>query len=188
MSYGSRGRIDLDTYNKAIDQAKQKYDDTTIAVKQFGTDIADALKSGALWGSNLKDTLESIAIDLAQLILKLTLIKSLQASTTATGAGGFWSSLLSGFAGITGKASGGSVYSGQPEIVGELGPELFVPGSNGTIVPHDALMRGSGGSTGPISNTFVFQGVTDHDSFRKSKDQIASDMFGMLARAQRRNG
>ncbi len=37
---------------------------------------------------------------------------------------------------IPGKASGGAVSAGMPYIVGEKGEELFVPDSNGTIVPN----------------------------------------------------
>lgn len=39
---------------------------------------------------------------------------------------------------IFGRASGGPVSAGSPYIVGEQGPELFVPSSNGTIVPNGA--------------------------------------------------
>lgn len=46
------------------------------------------------------------------------------------------SSALSVGASIEGRASGGPVYGGQPYMVGEQGPELFVPGSSGTIVPN----------------------------------------------------
>lgn len=38
-----------------------------------------------------------------------------------------------------GLASGGPVFGGTPYIVGERGPELFVPGSAGSIVPNHAL-------------------------------------------------
>jgi tape measure domain-containing protein len=37
------------------------------------------------------------------------------------------------------KASGGSVSSNTPYIVGEKGPELFVPQSNGNIIPNNQL-------------------------------------------------
>ena len=50
------------------------------------------------------------------------------------------------------RALGGMVSMGTPYIVGERGPELFVPDSAGTILPADAtasLLDGSsGGSTG----------------------------------------
>lgn len=45
----------------------------------------------------------------------------------------------------TGKAIGGSIQSGQTYMVGERGPELFVPNQNGSIVSNDQL--GGGGVT-----------------------------------------
>lgn len=49
-------------------------------------------------------------------------------------------------AGIAGmKANGGPVTSGLPYIIGERGPELFIPDSSGTIIPNEAL--GSGGDS-----------------------------------------
>ena len=47
------------------------------------------------------------------------------------------------------RASGGPVTGGTPYIVGEKGPELFMPGRSGTIIPNDAL---GGGSTSVVVN------------------------------------
>ncbi len=41
------------------------------------------------------------------------------------------------------RAAGGPVSAGSPYIVGEKGPELFVPGRSGGIVPNDSLGMGS---------------------------------------------
>ena len=40
---------------------------------------------------------------------------------------------------LPGKALGGPVGAGQPYMVGERGPELFVPGAKGNIVPNSAM-------------------------------------------------
>jgi hypothetical protein len=53
-----------------------------------------------------------------------------------------------------GFANGGPVLGGRPIIVGERGPELFVPGSNGNVVPNNAM----GGNTYQIT---VQAGVGD---------------------------
>ena len=37
------------------------------------------------------------------------------------------------------KALGGAVGAGQPYLVGEKGPELFVPGAQGNIVPNSGM-------------------------------------------------
>ena len=48
------------------------------------------------------------------------------------------------------KANGGPVSSGQSYMVGERGPELFVPGRSGTIVANDKI--GGGGTTNVVVN------------------------------------
>lgn len=50
-------------------------------------------------------------------------------------------------ANILGRASGGPVNAGQPYIVGERRPELFVPNRPGTIIPS---LKGLGGGAGGI--------------------------------------
>lgn len=56
--------------------------------------------------------------------------------------------------GLPGRAAGGPVVGGSPYIVGENGPELFVPGRSGTIVPNDVL-AGSAGRVSSGGNTYA---------------------------------
>jgi len=44
--------------------------------------------------------------------------------------------------GFKGRANGGPVMAGTPYIVGERGSELFVPSTNGTIIPNGASAQG----------------------------------------------
>ena len=44
---------------------------------------------------------------------------------------------------LPGKALGGPVSRNQPYLVGERGPELFVPGAKGNIVPNHAMGGGA---------------------------------------------
>lgn len=48
------------------------------------------------------------------------------------------------------RAAGGPVSGGTPYMVGERGPELFVPNTSGNIVPNNKL--GGGGSTSVVVN------------------------------------
>jgi tape measure domain-containing protein len=50
---------------------------------------------------------------------------------------------------LPGRAAGGPVSSGQTYMVGERGPELFVPGRSGTIVANDKM---GGGNTNVVVN------------------------------------
>jgi hypothetical protein len=57
-----------------------------------------------------------------------------------------------------GKAGGGDVFAGRGYKVGERGVEYFVPGMDGSIIPHELTqmlltMQGSGG--GGITNNYV---------------------------------
>jgi len=49
---------------------------------------------------------------------------------------------------IPGRARGGPVRGGRPYLVGEAGPELFVPSETGTVVSagKTAAMSGNGGA------------------------------------------
>jgi len=44
---------------------------------------------------------------------------------------------------LPGKALGGAVTAGRPYMVGERGPEMFVPGAQGNIVPNNAMGGGA---------------------------------------------
>lgn len=60
-----------------------------------------------------------------------------------------------------GRAAGGPVSARRPYIVGEVGPELFIPGAGGTIIPNDQIaFTGAGGATaesGSSGMTVPFQ-------------------------------
>jgi hypothetical protein len=51
---------------------------------------------------------------------------------------------------LPGLATGGPAMANTPYIVGERGPELFMPGRSGTVIPNDAL--GGGGTTNVVVN------------------------------------
>lgn len=74
-------------------------------------------------------------------------------STASGGSGGgsFFSSVISGvggwLSGLMGKADGGRPAQREATIVGENGPELFVPDSAGRITSNRELNSGGGGSS-----------------------------------------
>jgi len=51
---------------------------------------------------------------------------------------------MSGFGNIMGSAAGGGISGKEPRLVGEMGPEIFMPQGAGTIIPNNQL-RGGGG-------------------------------------------
>jgi hypothetical protein len=72
---------------------------------------------------------------IGQVIDRITsLINMVRDNAAVRGIAGLIDSAFGGF-----RAAGGSVSAGTPYVVGERGAELFVPSSNGTIVPNGGM-------------------------------------------------
>ena len=63
--------------------------------------------------------------------------------------GNIGSGVLGGIGSLFGFAEGGPVQSRRPIIVGEKGPEWFVPNDPGYIIPNHLIPRALGGSVSP---------------------------------------
>lgn len=70
------------------------------------------------------------------------------------------------------RAMGGAVSSNNPYIVGELGPELFVPSSSGKIVPNNQLSSGGG----PTFNITV-NGAIDAEGTARTIIDVLNNSF-----------
>ena len=173
----------------------------TEGVKKAVKDIADsykpinvaqdAVKKG--WGAieNAVDTFvetgkfkfgdfaRSVIADLAKIIAKAAILQGIKA---ALGAFGF---------SLPGLASGGPAEAGQPYIVGEKGPELFVPKGSGTVIPNNKLGGANGTATnaasGPITNNYNTYNINALDA--KSVAQLFAEnrkaIFGANKMAER---
>jgi tape measure domain-containing protein len=123
----------------------------------------NALISGAQgWEKSLQQIASGVLIDIANQLIRIfvieqainsikTLLTPFSAATPLGAGGGTvgkFGTLGPNF-GIPQRAKGGPVSSGQTYMVGERGPELFVPGRSGTIVANDKM---GGGSTNVIVN------------------------------------
>ena len=85
------------------------------------------------------------------------------------GLGGIVGSVL----GLPGRATGGDVSPGRGYLVGERGPELFVPTTSGRIDPGGKA--GSGGRDVKVAiNIVAPQGASTPRSLQRSSRQVAS--------------
>ena len=115
------------------------------AAKKFGEEMSHALTQMIVFGRGGIDMLKSMVEMLVQAILQAYVFK---AAFTAVGGtvvggkimGGLWAKFFGGLAGLQG---GGTVLAGTPYLVGEAGPELFVPETAGAIVSNSEV----GGNT-----------------------------------------
>lgn len=102
------------------------------AGRLIDSSLAKAILNGKTGFDDLKKVALAAMADIAQ--------ASLRALFQTPGGGSFGSSLLNGLGGLIGsllgapgRAAGGQVSLGRPYVVGENGPELFVPSSSGRI-------------------------------------------------------
>ena len=119
---------------KKLDEQKQKAEELDNA---FRTGIVDALTAAIEGTKSLGDSLLGVIKSMAKLILQQKLLNALK---------GF------SFTSFLGFADGGRPPVGRPSIVGERGPELFVPDRAGTIIPNNQL---GGGGAAMASNVVV---------------------------------
>lgn len=90
-----------------------------------------------------------------------------------SGLGGLIGQSIGALLGLPGRATGGPVAPGRGYVVGENGPELFVPTSAGRIAPN-------GGSSGPGRDVRVAiqlaapRGTAAPTAMQRSSRQVAS--------------
>jgi len=85
------------------------------------------------------------------------------------------------FLGMEGKASGGTVRSGTPDMVGEKGAELFVPNQTGTIVPN-SQMGGSGSNINVSFNITAWDSKDATQAITQQAENIVSIVEGSFRR------
>jgi hypothetical protein len=135
----------MDLTKKEKDEQLELLEDLRDGYKSLGTTIVEAFMQGKSASQAFKSALSS----LLQKLASRSLDKFLDAifKPNMTGAPSLFENFMSTIpviGGIFGKrAGGGPVNSGSPYIVGERGPELFVPSMSGQVVPNYAI----GGAT-----------------------------------------
>jgi lambda family phage tail tape measure protein len=149
-------------------------------IEKFNVEIADSMKKtqqvfDSVWGNlssaidnfvktgklNMKDFARSVIQDLIAIQMKAAAMKFLGAMFGGGFAGGANMQIASGTVGdynalgaLSGqRAAGGSVTNNSAYLVGERGPELFVPSGSGTIIPN-GQMGGMGGTTN-VTNNYI---------------------------------
>ena len=135
----------MDLTKKEKDEQLELLEDLRDGYKSLGTTIVEAFMQGKSASQAFKSALSS----LLQKLASRSLDKFLDAifKPNMKGAPSLFENFMSTIpviGGIFGKrAGGGPVNSGSPYIVGERGPELFVPSMSGQVVPNYAM----GGAT-----------------------------------------
>ena len=183
--------LELTEHNKlrkeAIGLTKDLHDQTDLVGEAFdklgesiNNDIKEGIKGLIKGTSTLGDMLNKIADRFLDLALNQGLFGSILGSKGDKGGG------LLGALGLF--ANGGRPPVGKPSIVGEKGPELFVPRSSGTIVPNNKL--GGGGTNNVVVNVDASGSDVQGDDAggQELGSLIAAAVQGELVKQQRPGG
>ena len=140
-------KLSLKEYNELLGKRKVLETDLQIIARNAGNMIASGFEDAIFSGQKLGEVIRSLGMDLMRMVFQQTV--------TAPLAKGISSAILAGF-----RAEGGPVGAGSAYVVGEKGPELFVPSSSGSIVPNGAMGSSGGGSGGVTVNYNIAAGVS----------------------------
>ena len=181
------GVIDFDVYSRAVIQANEALDkmaedgkdnfaDLEAAIRGWGNEFTNIMANAVMTGKlSFKDLANSVISDLLRMSIQAQITKPLM-------------NLGMDFLGIKvsgARAMGGPVTSNQPYLVGENGPEIFMPNNSGTIIPN-----GQGGSVVVQQTINVTTGVqqTVRAEVMNMLPQIANAAKSAVAEAKLRGG
>lgn len=122
--------------------------------------VSDALDTFIETGKfSFKDFARSILLDLTKMIAQAMVFKYI------------FNPIMSslGLPTASPKAMGGPVSANEPYMVGEKGPELFVPKNAGDIIPNNKLgsaaqATGTGMISAPVTNNYITNNINALDS------------------------
>ena len=149
-----------DSAQNAAEQSKTYFETFTRGVEDV---FVKFVQTGKL---SFKDLANSMIAEFARIQAKKMLTGLFD---MGGGSSGGFGSLFSGIGKLFGFAGGGSPPVGKASIVGERGPELFVPRSAGTIIPNNQL-----GMAGQVINTAVSYNISAVDA-QSFKSMLARD-------------
>lgn len=142
--------------------------------------LISALRTGQVGFDDLKRTALSVMAEIAASSLRLG-FDTLFSGAKKGGLGAALGQLLGGIAGAPGKAIGGPVSPGRPYLVGERGPELFVPAASGRIEP---MRAGASARDVRVSITVNAAAGGEPRALQQSSRQVARAIKAALMRVE----
>jgi hypothetical protein len=171
-------RASTDGFAADIGQMRSSFDSILVDGFSKGGDVLErgllgAIRRGSLGFEDLRRTGLRALDDIAAQAVRGGL-SSLGIGSSSSGGGGGdilgIGSLVNSLFGLPGRATGGPVAPGRPYLVGERGPELFVPTSAGQV---DAGRGGSARAVNVSIRVVAPEGSSSPESLRRSSRQVA---------------
>jgi hypothetical protein len=130
--------LDMQQATLQMDGLKDRIRETNDEAREIGLIFQSAASDAIREWEGFGNLIRSIGRDIAQLVLKKTVTDPLGKGISSLIGNINFASLFGGA-----RAQGGPVSSGKAYLVGEQGPELFVPGASGNIIPNGAMGAGT---------------------------------------------
>lgn len=190
---------DIEEKKEKVRQLKLTTDEIAMGInKTIEDNLTNAFSSIIDGTKSVKDAFKDMANSIVDTIQKQIIdgaVKNLMSNLTGAtgqtsgGIGGFLSGLFGGGSGgfdlmnfISGAfASGGYAHQNQAYLVGERGPELFIPSNSGRVINN----RQSAEMMGTSNNVVINIQASDVNSFRNSEAQIAASIQKAISRGNK---
>lgn len=141
-------RADTGCFGQDVETMRKTMEDTLgLGAQRAGRAIEASLLHAVQTGKIGFEDLKRTALGVLAEIAKAALHAGVQAVLRGRGGGDGGGSLagtLDNLLGLPGRATGGPVAPGRGYIVGERGPELFVPTASGRVETGPTGLRGGG--------------------------------------------
>jgi hypothetical protein len=137
----------IDSLPKTTEEINEAIEGIEVqGLRSLNDGIVDAITGARSLGDVFKNVANQIIADLLRIAVQRSIIEPLAGALFPSDGGGLGGIFRSLFGGA--RANGGPVSSGRAYLVGERGPELFLPRLSGSVVSNSSLansMRAGGG-------------------------------------------
>jgi len=144
--------------------------------------LAKAVTSGKLGFADLEKSVLAVFGTIAAQTVSDGLSSLLTGMAGGGGLATLGSSLIGALIGSPGRATGGPVSPGRPYMVGEQGPEVFVPGAAGSIAPAGGAPAARSVN---VAISVAAPAGTEPQALARSSRQVARAVSRALAQADR---
>ena len=186
----------LKNFNKTVEETTTFSEHMTQAIGSsaatFSKEFTDALLEGENALNSFKDFAKNIVSQIISTFLQLQIVNKILNSIFGDGpTSGPFDTMSDGKIIKGESAGGGTIQRGAPTLVGERGPEIFVPNTGGTIMNNMNSKNAMGGSPIIVNQSVNFAtGVvpTVRAEVTKMLPQISDVTKGAVLEAAMRGG
>ena len=206
---GASAAAGIEKMETALDKSIAKLKDFSETSKDVKANLAgvalkgvnaltDSLASVVNGTKSAKDAFKSMAASIINDLLKIMIQKSITGPLAGALGGFFGPKPEAGIGGTTPEAAvggtipqaaiGGPMQRGRTTLVGERGPELFVPSSSGSIIPNNQIGGGGGVTVNQTLNISTGVSQTVRAEIAQLMPQISNSAKAAVLDAKQRGG